>query len=82
MIVKFIQTAEVLVFGNMSYVLDLHADVAHENRVEARMVEGGGIADLKEKRIYGTSYGFGPYNAARVRTLLPDWSVEEPSKGY
>ncbi len=82
MIVKFIQTAEALVFGNKSYILDLHADVAYENRVEERKVEGGGIADLKEKRIYGTSYGFGPYNAVRVRALLPDWSVEEPSDGY
>lgn len=79
MIVKFILTATGVVFGNRDYRDDYHNDVARRNFIDKQQVRGGGIADLSAKRIFGTSYGFGPYSPEVVRQLLPDWQVDPPS---
>lgn len=79
MIVKFIVTAERIVFGDEHYSQNLHSDIAEKNRIPANEVRGGGLADTGEKRVFGTSYGFGPYDPKTVARLLNGWTVEIPS---
>ncbi len=79
MVVKFIVTTGGIVFGNKPYRGDFHAEVAKRNGVPGTAVLGGGLADLAGRRIFGISYGFGPYNPEAVRALLPDWQIAEPS---
>ncbi|MDO8743261.1 MAG: hypothetical protein Q7J30_01740 [Candidatus Azambacteria bacterium] len=79
MVVKFIVTTGGIVFGNKSYRDDFHAEVAKRNDIPRTAVLGGGLADLTGRRIFGMSYGFGPYDSGVVRSLLPDWQIAEPS---
>lgn len=79
MIVKFIIIATGVVFGDRDYRNDYHDEVAKRNFVPRQQVLAGGIADLAMKRIFGTSYGFGPYDPSTVRGLLPGWQVDPPS---
>lgn len=71
MIVKFVLTATGVVFGNRDYRDDYHDEVARRNFIAKQQVRGGGIADLSAKRIFGTSYGFGPYSPKAVQQFLP-----------
>lgn len=79
MTVKFVLTATGVVFGSRDYRDDYHSDIARINFIAKEQVRGGGIADLVARRIYGTSYGFGPYDCAIVQQFLPDWQVDPPS---
>lgn len=79
MVVKFIATANGTVFGDKPYHDDMHADVARRYGIPGIYVRGGGLANLTERRIFGTSYGFGPYDPKAIRAFLPDWQVAEPS---
>lgn len=79
MVVKFIVTTGGIVFGNKSYRDDFHAEVAKRNGIPRTSVLGGGLADLAECRIFGISYGFGPYDPGMIRSFLPDWQIAEPS---
>ncbi len=79
MIIKFIVTAERIVFGNTHYRNDLHSDVAEGNKIPAEEVRGGGLADTEKRRIFGTSYGFGPYDPEMIARLLDGWTIETPS---
>ncbi len=79
MIVKFIVTANGIIFGDRPYQRDYHDEVAKRASIHRSEVRGGGLADLEAKRIFGTSNGLGPYNSETVRQLLPEWEVEEPS---
>ncbi|OGZ08206.1 MAG: hypothetical protein A3C93_00975 [Candidatus Lloydbacteria bacterium RIFCSPHIGHO2_02_FULL_54_17] len=79
MIVKFIVTAGRIVFSDEHYASNLHSDVAEENGIPAEEVEGGGLADTVQRRIFGTSYGFGPYDPGVVARILDNWTIEAPS---
>ncbi|OGD31809.1 hypothetical protein A3C91_00065 [Candidatus Azambacteria bacterium RIFCSPHIGHO2_02_FULL_52_12] len=79
MIVAKINNQPKIVFGDRHYSDDYHSDIAERMGIPKSAVLGGGIADVASRRIYGTSYGFGPYNPTLVRGLLPDWTVERPS---
>lgn len=80
-VVKFIVTAgNRVVFGNKHFDDDYHREVALRNRVPESDVLGGGLADLKQKRIFGTSYGYGSYDPEVVRRLLPGWEVSNPGE--
>ena len=78
MVVKFIVTADKVVFGDKYFDDDYHRQVAIRNRVPESDVLGGGLADLEQKRIFGTSYGYGSYDPEVVRRLLPGWEVSDP----
>jgi hypothetical protein len=79
MIVKFVVTADCVIFGSENYKNDFHAMVAEANGISDREVRGGGLADLEQRRVFGTSYGFGAYDPKAVACLLDGWTVEEPS---
>ena len=79
MVVKFVATQDRVVFGNRDFRDDYHSDVARDNGVPKSSVRGGGLADLAGRRIFGTSYGFGPYNVEEIRRLLPEWRVDQSS---
>lgn len=90
MVVKFIVVCEdaggckkykryKIVFGDKYYTDDYHADIADKAGIPYKKVCGGGIADLEEKHIWGTSKKFGPYNPEILKKLLPDWTIDEPS---
>lgn len=79
MTVKFIVAGGQIYFGDEDYDCDYHKNIVKKNKLSSFSVEGGGIADLDAKVIYGTSYGFGSYDTATVQKLLPDWTIEEPS---
>jgi hypothetical protein len=83
MIVKIIVVAVAeapqVIFGDKNYNNDYHAEVAYRNNIDKKKVVGGGLADLSRKMIFGTSYGFGPYDPSLVKRLLPDWVVKAPS---
>ena len=68
-----------VVLGDRDFRDDYHSNIAERVGIPKSAVLGGGIADAASKRIFGTSYGFGPYDPAVVRGLLPDWTVEHPS---
>ena len=77
MTVKFIVSNGKVYFGDRHYSDDYHSDVAA--RAGVRGVVGGGLADMEKRRIFGTSYGFGPYNPTQLKDILPDWQIECPS---
>lgn len=79
MTVKFIATKSRVVFGSCPYTSDMHSDIARKNSIPRGSVRGGGLADLTNRRIYGTSYGFGPYVVSKIQALLPGWQVDNPS---
>jgi len=79
MIVKFIVAAGRIIFSDEHYHRNLHSDVAERNGIPTKEVSGGGLADTEQKRIFGTSYGFGQYDPEAVARLLGDWTVEIPS---
>ncbi|MBI2635042.1 MAG: hypothetical protein HYW79_00650 [Parcubacteria group bacterium] len=76
---KFIVTCDWIVFGDRPFGGDMHTDVARRNGIPKTSVRGGGLSDLTERRIFGTSYGFGSYDPEAIRALLPDWQIAEPS---
>lgn len=80
MVVKFIVIAENIYFGKRFYQNEEHRDIANAFCVQYINVRGGGLADLKAKRIYGSSKAFGHYDPSLVKKILPDWQVDEPSK--
>lgn len=77
--VKFIVTARGIVFGSKEFKSDQHLYIAAGHKLKDEEVFGGGIADLTNRVISGTSYAFGPYKPEEIRKLLLDWVVEEPS---
>ncbi|MDP6527696.1 MAG: hypothetical protein QF858_02345 [Candidatus Pacebacteria bacterium] len=80
MIVKFIITIPGRVlFGDKHYRGDYHSNIASKYGVSSEVVRGGGLADLELRKIFGTSYGFGPYDPKFAQELLPDWQIESPS---
>ena len=79
MVVKFIVVDNSVLFGEKPFAGDLHAAIAQRNSVSKSRVRGGGLADPENRRIFGTSYGFGPYCPEIIRQLLPGWKVEQPS---
>lgn len=80
MIVKFIITKEGgVIFGKKTADAEFHNDIAKENGIPLTEVVGGGRADLDTKRIFGKSSIFGPYDAKKLKILLPDWTIENSS---
>ncbi len=79
MTVKFIVSGGQVIFGDRHYTRDFHAEIAERTGVPESSVAGGGLADLDSNRIFGTSYGFGPYSVEQLKQLLPSWEVESPS---
>lgn len=79
MVVKFIVTTDGIIFGDRYFREDYHSEVAKDNGVPSEIIRGGGLADLAERWIFGTSYGFGSYDPEMVRAFLPDWRIDQPS---
>ena len=75
MIVKFIVSENTVFFGTKRH--EFHADIAREFGVQ--VTDGGGKADIVNRRVFGTSYGFGDYHVPTVSRLLPGFTVEQPS---
>jgi len=78
--VKFIVArGKGIILGDKEFKSDQHCHIAKTNKVKEEDVLGGGIADLTDEVIFGKSYAYGPYKPEKIRQLLPDWLVEEPS---
>lgn len=77
--VKFIVTKDgCVIFGNKDYNKDYHFAIATANKIPEKEIKNGGIADLENKRIWGTSTGYGDYDAQQMRELLPGWQIDRP----
>ena len=80
MVVKFIVVKTdggKIIFGDRPAKDEFHGDIANNHDIRREDIAGGGLADLNEKKIYGTSTGFGRYDPVTVKRLLPDWNVED-----
>lgn len=76
MVVKFILVRRngvpEIIFGKGER---FHSGIADREGIARSQIMGGGYADRVEKRIYGISKAFGPYDQEIVQHLLPDWNI-------
>ena len=70
----FIVTKDGRVFSDRA---KRHEQVAFRNNVPDEDVVGGGFMDETSKKIFGDSQQFGPYDPKLLKSLYPDWEVEE-----
>ena len=67
-----------VIFGDEDYKKDGHYAIAIVNDIVEENIANGGIADLENKRIWGTSTGYGDYDVQQMKRLLPDWQIDRP----